>query len=153
MKKIVLAILILTTFFGTIFAQEEIKTSLFDELATPDCATNATIIIYQNEELKQRIEAEKTTSSETTGKGFRVQLFSGNNSQESQSQAFKIEQELLKKFPNLDVYVIYAAPFWKVRVGNCTTHEQALQLRDRLLEELKGYQTSMYIVPDQIVLK
>ena len=54
--------------------------------------------------------------------------------------------------PNLPVYVTYTSPFWKVRVGNCVTHDEAQTLRQFLIENFPEFQTETYIVPDQIVV-
>lgn len=127
------------------------REAIFNELATPDSITGAYVKITQNEQVTQMMEIQKPMSFSVTQKGYRVQVFSSNNSQNARDLAFKIEKNLLDKIPNLETYIIYAAPFWKVRVGNCSTHEQAQQLRESLIDTFPEYQTEMYIVPDQII--
>jgi hypothetical protein len=121
-------------------------------LAEPDSQTNAVINVYLKPIMQKAIEAQKGSGANETQRGFRVQLFSSNNAQRARGDAFNVEKTILDKMPNLPVYVTYTSPFWKVRVGNCTTHAEAQTLRQYLIENFPEFQTETYIVPDQIVL-
>jgi hypothetical protein len=56
--------------------------------------------------------------------GFRIQIFSvsGVNSKE---QANKVKVEFLAKYPTAAVYILYQAPYFKVRIGDFRTEIQA----------------------------
>lgn len=156
----ILAIVALSVFAMPFFANAQSEqqvvvgeTNLFEELAKPDSVTGATVEVFQNAQLEYRILRQKVQSMTITQRGYRVQVFSSNNSQSAREQAFKVEKNLLEKLPNLEVYVTYSAPFWKVRIGNCVTHEEAQLLKESMIGEFPEYQTEMYIVPDRIILK
>ena len=86
------------------------------------------------------------------GKSYRIQIHSSNRGQEARERAFKIEKEVLDKHPNLDVYVTYTAPFWKVRIGNCISYADAQRVRRFIMDEFPAYATEINIVPSAILL-
>ena len=126
--------------------------NLFHRLSSPDSVTKATVKVYQDPVMQKSIEAQKNVQNVETQKGFRVQLFSSNNAQTASSEAFNIEKIVTEKLPNIPVFVTYTSPFWKVRVGNCTTQAEAQKLRQYMLEQFPQYQRETYIVPDRIVI-
>jgi hypothetical protein len=50
------------------------------------------------------------------------------------------------------VYVISEPPFWKVRVGNFLTRDEANQHKESILELFPELQNSTYVVPDKIII-
>lgn len=81
--------------------------------------------------------------------GYRVQIYSSNHPTRGKSEALLLEQRV-KEAVAVPVYVIYASPSWKVRLGDFRTEEQAVEFRDlfrTLFPDLVEY---TYIVRDQI---
>lgn len=81
--------------------------------------------------------------------GYRVQIYSSNHPTRGKSEALLLEQRV-KQAVAVPVYVIYASPSWKVRLGDFRTEEQAVEFRDlfrTLFPDLVEY---TYIVRDQI---
>ena len=126
--------------------------TLFEALAAPDSATQANVVVHQDSIMRAALEAQQVRGNETTMRGFRVQLFSSNNARTAREAAFKVEKTIREKLPHMAVYVTYTSPFWRVRVGNCPTHDDAQRLRQYLIEQLPQLSTETYIVPDQILL-
>lgn len=124
---------------------------ILKELETPG-PNGATVTVHQNENVSERLNRRSLSSGESS-RGYRVQVYSSNAGQSARQKAFNIEKHLLAKHPKLEVYVTYTSPFWKVRVGNCRTHQEAQQLRQILLSEFPEYKASIYIVQDNIVGK
>ena len=149
MKKIVLMIVALGCATAVATASEP---TLFEALAAPDSATQANVVVHQDSIMRAALEAQQVRGNETTMRGFRVQLFSSNNARTAREAAFKVEKTIREKLPHMAVYVTYTSPFWRVRVGNCATHEDAQRLRQYLIEQLPQLSTETYIVPDQILL-
>lgn len=84
--------------------------------------------------------------------GYRVQVYSSNHPQRGKSEALLIEQRV-KQAMNVQVYVIYASPSWKVRLGDFLDEQQAAEFRDvfkGLFPDLADY---TYIVRDQIKIR
>ncbi len=149
MKKIVLMIVALGCATAVATATEP---TLFEALAAPDSATQANVVVHQDSIMRAALEAQQVRGNETTMRGFRVQLFSSNNARTAREAAFKVEKTIREKLPHMAVYVTYTSPFWRVRVGNCPTHDDAQRLRQYLIEQLPQLSTETYIVPDQILL-
>ena len=149
MKNIVLMIVALGCATAVATATEP---TLFEALAAPDSATQANVVVHQDSIMRTALEAQQVRGNETTMRGFRVQLFSSNNARTAREAAFKVEKTIREKLPHMAVYVTYTSPFWRVRVGNCPTHDDAQRLRQYLIEQLPQLSTETYIVPDQILL-
>lgn len=84
--------------------------------------------------------------------GYRVQVYSNNHPLRGKSEALQIEQRV-KQATNVPVYVIYASPSWKVRLGDFLTEQQAATFRDAfkvLFPDLADY---TYIVRDQVKVR
>ena len=84
-----------------------------------------------------------------TSRGYRIQIFSGNNQRESKATAYSMESQLREQFPEMETYVSFQSPFWKLRVGNYRTSEEA----HAALRELKATfpkWKEMFIVKDAV---
>lgn len=57
-------------------------------------------------------------------KGYRVQIYFGSGS-DAKSTANKIRTELNNLFPDLSSYLLYEAPYFKVRVGDFRNRNEA----------------------------
>ena len=84
--------------------------------------------------------------------GYRVQVFSSNNQQTAKSQAFDMETRLGKLHIDQPIYVLYNPPFWKVRVGDLRSTEDAALLRDELTKLLPDIVGDIYVVKDKITI-
>lgn len=130
----------------------EKKLTFLEQLALPDSATNATVVVHQSPILDAKINSRNINEGQTI-KGFRIQLYSSNTPRTAKQTAFDIETEVKEKLPEVEIYVSYHSPFWKVRVGNCLSHQEATELLLKLRKEFPEYRTEMYIVPDQVVIQ
>lgn len=84
--------------------------------------------------------------------GYRVQIYSSNHPTRGKTGALELEQRV-KQTISVQVYVIYATPSWKVRLGDFLTVEQAAEFRDTfkvLFPDLADY---TYIVRDQVKIR
>lgn len=50
------------------------------------------------------------------------------------------------------MYVISEPPFWKVRIGNFRTRDEANQYKKTLLDLYPELQSSTYVVPDKVIV-
>ena len=56
----------------------------------------------------------------------------------------------LAKGPDVPTYVSYNAPFWKLRVGDFRSHEEAYHMMRQLMAAFPKYGKEMYIVREEI---
>jgi hypothetical protein len=83
--------------------------------------------------------------------GFRVQVYSSNQQQFAKNESILLQQALEQKLSH-PVYVISEPPFWKVRIGNFRTRDEANQYKESLLDLFPELQSSMYVVPDKVIV-
>lgn len=116
------------------------------------------VVIRQSPAIRNLVGVRKQGADvETSGdetflkiQGFRAQVFSGNNQRKSKDEAFRKEKEIKELFPDLPTYVTYTAPFWKLRVGDFRTHEEAYHVQRMLMEAFPAYKKEMYIVKEEV---
>ena len=83
--------------------------------------------------------------------GFRVQVYSSNTQQRAKNESISLQQELEKRLSH-PVYVISEPPFWKVRIGNFRTRDEANQYKQTLLDLYPELQSGTYVVPDKVIV-
>lgn len=83
--------------------------------------------------------------------GFRIQIFSGNHQATAKSEAFQKEAAVKAKMPELTTYMRYSAPFWRVRVGDFITYEEAYEVLLRLKKTFV-FGREMSIVREKITI-
>lgn len=81
--------------------------------------------------------------------GYRVQVFSSNRQQVAKTEAIELQKKLERSL-SVEVYAQYISPFWKVRIGNFLTYEEAKQFKESLLTQYPSLIADTYIVKDQI---
>ena len=80
--------------------------------------------------------------------GFRVQVYASNTPQVAKNEALDL-YETISSQVNMPVYVISEPPFWKVRLGDFLTREEAIEYKNQLNVLFPHLQASTYVVPDQ----
>jgi hypothetical protein len=81
--------------------------------------------------------------------GYRVQIYSSNQQQTAKSEALELEQKL-RDAVNQTIYVQYLPPFWKVRLGDFKTYNEAKQYKKEFVEMFPQMMGDTYIVRDKI---
>lgn len=135
----------------------ESVTTIFDALQEPGLGKGR-VIINQAPAIRDMIGAHMYGENvEKTGEeaflkvqGFRTQVFSGNNQRNSKDEAFSKEKEIKELFPDVTTYVTYNAPFWRLRVGDYRSHEEAFRMQRLLMNAFPSYAKEMYIVKEEV---
>ena len=107
---------------------------------------NGTITIDKDYKLDQLLEKHLAIAKyEQTIDGYRVQIFfdSGNNSQTNANNA---RTEFLRRHPEIEAYVSFDSPYYKVRVGDFRTRLEA----QNLLNTINPFYPNAFIVLGQI---
>lgn len=110
------------------------------------------IVTHHSAHIDELLKAQNEQPAHgTTIDGFRVQIYNGNKGPKSRTRAYEIKEDIESSaIDNLDIYVLYAVPFWKVQVGNCITRAEAEELRKAFLERFPEFVADAYIVPVKI---
>ena len=81
-------------------------------------------------------------------RGYRVQVYAGNNSRIARKEANEVAEQIKMEFPELPVYAFFQPPRWLCRVGDYRSIEEA----DASMRRLKatGKFKEVSIVREQI---
>ena len=81
-------------------------------------------------------------------RGYRVQVYAGNNSRIARQEANDVAEQIKQEFPELPVYAFFQPPRWLCRVGDYRSIEEA----DASMRRLKatGKFKEVSIVREQI---
>ena len=93
-------------------------------------------------------DAESLEPEMLKARGYRVQVYAGNNSRKAREEANKVAEDIKKEFPELPVYSFFQPPRWLCRVGDYRSIEEA----DASMRRLKatGKFKEVSIVREQI---
>lgn len=144
----------------TIIIQED--TISLDSITTSDTTTTKHLLltdIMENAVIHQDSSIYRLLMDKHLGiergqqevNGFRVQVYSSNTQQRAKNESISLQQELEKRLSH-PVYVISEPPFWKVRIGNFRTREEANQYKQTLLDLYPELQSGTYVVPDKVIV-
>ncbi len=109
--------------------------------------------IFQDRRIEKLLSDKQNAGSNQVSsvlQGFRVQVFSSNQQRTAREQAIRIKQEIESVFPDFPVYIVYQSPFWKVRIGNFKTSEEAQLLRTEIIKKYPKKQGDVYVVKERI---
>ncbi len=102
--------------------------------------------IKNNPQIDQLLQAYVAgQQNKHTTSGFRIQIIQDNN----RENARKEKAAFLYKFPNVDIYETYEAPFFKIRAGDFQTRIAAY----KLLQNCKLFFKRAFIVNEIINIK
>ena len=82
----------------------------------------------------RRAVVRDEAKTEIKTRGYRVQVYAGNNSRVSRNEANSVARQVEAEFPDLPVYTYFRPPRWLCRVGDFKTIEEA----DAAMRRLKA---------------
>lgn len=85
-------------------------------------------------------------STPIKGGGYKIQVFMGNNQQQSKREAESKQAQIRAAFPGLRTEVMFQSPFWRLRVINFPTREDAEEVLKEMQKEFPGFAREMYVV-------
>ncbi|MGB8191491.1 MAG: SPOR domain-containing protein [Chitinophagaceae bacterium] len=98
--------------------------------------------------VKKQIEINEETTRDTrrTMSGYRILVINSND----RSKVFAAKARIYQSYPELKPYLMYQPPFYKLKVGNFKTKEEAEEYRKELSRE---FTSGLYVVRDIIEVK
>lgn len=89
---------------------------------------------------------KKSADSKKPNKGYRIQVLNTTD----RNQAFKTKSKLLSVYPEHKTYLMYQAPYFKIRIGNFIEKNEA----DGLKKELtRMFPAGVFVIPSDIEAK
>lgn len=142
---------------GTFTAQAQaysIDTTIVQSLGR--LLDGARVVLHQDSVLDVRLSRNSGTlkvdkDGNIATQGYRIQLFS-DNKRNSREEAELRSDVVAQDMPQIPIYVTYLSPFWRLRVGDYRTFEEANAQMQQLKKKFPKYSVEMRIVKDEIVL-
>lgn len=114
--------------------------------------TQGSVIVHKDPRLdmlvKKQIEINEYTTRDNrrTAKGFRIQVINTRD----RNEAISAKTKMLQLFPDQASYILYNAPFFKLKMGNFKTRPEAEQV---LRKVIRHYPNGTFIINDVIEVK
>ena len=126
-----------------------VDTSIVQYLARSN--TGGAIRIEQPAELSRRVARVGDDVEQNMVKVpiYRIQLFSSNNTT-AKAQAESLAKEFAAAFPDIPSMVSYVSPFWRLRVGEFRTYEEANAMLPIIQNKFSDMQRGMLIIRERI---
>jgi len=112
----------------------------------------SSVVVYKDSRIdlliKKQIDINEETTRENrrTASGYRILVINSND----RKKVFAAKAKIYQLYPELKPYLLYQAPFYKLKVGNFRTKEEAEEI---LVERSRDFPTGLYIVRDIIEVK
>lgn len=149
MKYFITCSILITFFFGS-YAQTNpnaTSTDLLYKLQEP-VSGMGTISINQDSRVQYLLNKHiKINEGAQTIKGWRIQIYNSSG-KESKEQAKKVREKFLAKYPDVPAYLIYQPPYFKIRIGDFRTKQEAFYL----YKDISSMFPVLYYVSDEINL-
>jgi len=119
---------------------------IWNDMPNAMVVQDSAIIRMMEDHWEGRVRGEIETE------GWRVQIYSSNKQLEAKLEAENLKERLEKELTE-PIYLDFIQPFWKVRIGNFLTVEEAKTYRDQLIKQFPELQAESYPVKDKIKIK
>ena len=93
-----------------------------------------------------QINEETTRDSRRNIPGYRILVITSND----RNKVYNAKAQVYEQYPELQQYIIYQPPNYKLKLGNFKTQDEAQVYSDKLI---KSYPTGVYIIRDVIEVK
>lgn len=161
--KILSKILLLSVFslfcFSAIAQTQKQRKEILDELNTVKPGQGRVMVFEDRaiaEVLGRSMAPPRTVYSTADGvqfvrmRGFKIQAFSGNNQRTSKNEAYYKQGLINTSFPGQETIVTFDSPFWRLRVGNFKTREDATAMLNDMRRTFPAFGREMYVVIDEV---
>ena len=145
--SLILVFVLMVLSVTTLMAKDH---SIVRELEQP--RNGGVVKVYQSPELTSLLRRDTTAIEEQMVSGYRIQVYSDNMQRRAKEMAQERAKMIQDSDSTLATYVTFNSPFWRVRVGNYSSYEEAaIKLRE--LKKQFPSISDMRIVKDIIVEK
>ena len=79
--------------------------------------------------------SEVESGTKIKAKGYRIQVFAGNNTRASKERANEVDRYIRAKYPDLPVHTEFKNPRWLCTVGDFLYYEEAYDILRKLKKE------------------
>lgn len=134
--------------------------SILEELNTARRGQGS-VIVYEDEAIKGILAkpnsanlpvytSEDGATQYVKMRGFKIQVFSGNNQRKSKDEAYSKQRLINDRFEDIETVVYFKSPRWILRAGNFRTREEADVMLKEIAKQFPSFGKEMYIVSDTV---
>ena len=106
--------------------------------------SGTTNIVSQPEELLKRLIPVEGVEE--------VQVFSDNNARTAKNEARSKQRIISSRFPQYQTYVMYTSPYWRLKVGDFRTQQEANNAAEELRRAFPAYSKEIRVVRDRVTV-
>ena len=158
LRILTLLALLFTAGGGSMTYAQSPQFSIFESLEARQKSGEGIIVIHQPDAIKRlvgtRIDSGKLNilngKTYITTRGYRIQVYSGNNQKTSRGEASALQERIKGLFPNMESDTRFDAPFWRLHVGHFLTFEEASIMKRELLNVFPQKKNEIIIFEDDI---
>ncbi len=130
----------------------------FYQLLFAQTSDSTGMIVHTNRRLDEMIKkqftgapANPTTTSKNVNykvkrPGYRILILNTND----RELTYRTKGQLLGRYPNQQLYLVYQAPFFKLKMGDFLSRKEAESLRDELA---KTFTKGLFIIRETVLVK
>lgn len=156
--KTSLLVLLIATLFSPISVGQNQRKEIINELSAGS-AGQGKVRVFEDDAIKgvlgSPMSAPRTVYSKgdeqyVKMRGFKIQAFAGNNQRTSKNEASYKQRIISEAFPEHETVIMFESPFWRLRVGNFRTREEANKVMQEMREVFTTFGKEMYVVVDEV---
>jgi hypothetical protein len=98
----------------------------------------------------QEGDSQSSATQTRSKNGFRVEVFSDNKVQTAKAQAASKKRLLQARLPQYKVYLVFEAPYWRVRLGDFTNRSAAEAAMSEVKRAFPAFATDLRVVRSTI---
>ena len=139
------------------FAAPAVQAAPDGETIVDHITQNSENVINQPEKLLQRLlpvegDDEDKDQRPKTGRmaGYRVQVFSDNNARTAKNEARSKQRTIASRFPKYQTYVMYTSPYWRLKVGDFRTMQEAQDAANEIGRAFPAFKKEIRVVRDRV---
>lgn len=136
------------------------KSSIIEELNTQRRG-EGNVMVYQDEAIKGILAkpnavdlpvytSEDGLSQYVMMRGYRIQVFSGNDQRKSKDEAYSKQKLINNSFEDIETDVYFKSPRWILRAGNYRTRAEADAALKQIMKQFPSFGKEMYIISDTV---
>lgn len=110
------------------------------------------IFVAEEEPVREASSSGDAVISGSHQAGFRVQVFSDNNTRTAKNEARAKARQVSARFPHLSTYVKYTSPYWRLKVGDFRSRQEADEVAEQLRKAFPAISKEIRVVRDRINL-
>lgn len=140
-------------------AQTEAEVEPLDSAALPHTIVESineahgSVTVVQPMELDRitgRFDSKGANAQSKRGMGYRIQVFSDNNTRTAKANAEYRKRTIQAQMPELRAYLTFESPYWRVRVGDFRSQSEAAAAMRQLKEAFPAFANDFRLVRERI---